>query len=273
MKSIILIAIILNILSCSSLPNSQQISTKYGDYVYRLSGEGSPAIILETGMGNDMTAWQSTIERFAERSQVFAYNRAGFQGSTSINTQRDGQTIALELRVLLKELNISPPYILVGHSLGGLYMKLFANAYPDDVAAVVFIDATHHDMREICKTADGNYCVNEIPWWAKIIMPDAVASEYKQLDRSLELSSNVKNFPHVPVVVLSSTKIPKGVEETDKDWIDSQRWQKYFTTLSPVSKQITCSSCGHHVHQDKPELVTEALDWVFEQLSDEDSIK
>ena len=256
---------------CTSGPNAQKASTKYGDYVYHLSGKGKPTIILESGMGNDMTAWQSTMERFEEHSQVFAYNRAGFQGSTSKNTQRDGRTIVLELRELLKELNIPPPYILVGHSLGGLYMKLFANTFPDEVAAVVYIDPTHHEMRQICKTPDGEYCVNEIPWWAKIILPDAVADEYKQLDRSLEFSSNVKNFPTVPVVVLSAGKIPKGVEEMDKEWIDSKNWQKYFTTLSPVSKHITCRSCGHHVHHDKPELVTEALDWVMEQLQIEDS--
>jgi len=261
-----LISVLLTLLGCSSLPNAQKTSTQYGEYVYQLSGKGKPTIILETGMGDDMTAWQSTIERFEEHSQVFAYNRAGFSGSTSKNEQRDGQTIVIELRELLRELHLSPPYILVGHSLGGLYMKLFANTFSDEVAAVVFIDATHHEMREICKTADGEYCVNEIPWWAKIILPDAVANEYKQLDHSLELSSNVKSFPTVPVVVLSAGKIPNGVEDTDKEWLDSQQWQKYFTTLSPVSKHITCRSCGHHVHQNKPELVTEALDWVFEQL-------
>ncbi len=266
MKVIILMFVILPLLGCSSLPNTQKKSTKYGEYIYHLSGEGKPAIILEPGMGNDMSSWQSTLERFEQSSQVFAYNRAGFQGSTSINEQRDGETIVLELRELLTELNISPPYILVGHSLGGLYMKLFANAFPDEIAAVIFIDPTHHEMREICKTADGEYCVNEIPWWAKIILPDAVANEYKQLDRSLELSSNVKNFPKVPVAVLSAGKIPNGVEDTDKEWLESQQWQKYFTTLSPVSKHITCRSCGHHVHQDKPELVSEALGWVFEQL-------
>ncbi len=263
MRVITTIFVVLSLFGCSLQPSIQIISTKFGEYSYQLSGEGKPTIILESGMGDDMRTWQSSFARFEENSQVLAYNRAGFPGSSSKNSQRDGHTINLELRELLKELNIPPPYILVGHSLGGLYMKLFANTFPDEVAGVVFIDPTHHEMREICKNPDGEYCVNEIPWWAKILYPDALANEYRQLDRSLELSRNVNNFPEVPVVVVSSGKVPKGLNKTDDEWVESQGWQKYFTTLAPFSKHIICRSCGHHVHQDRPALISEALEWVF----------
>lgn len=270
MKLIILLFVVISFLGCTTLPNAQKMTTKYGEFSYQLSGEGkgNPTIILETGAGDDMTEWQSSLSRFEQYSQVFAYNRAGFKGSDSQNKQRNAHTIAIELRELLKEVNIPPPYILVGHSLGGLYMRVFANTFPDEIAAVIQIDSTHHEMIKNCTDPEGNFYENPtgIPWWAFLILPNVVAGETKELCRSLDIASENKSFPKVPLVVLSSNKVPNGIEETSEKWRGMENQQKHLATISPTSKHIICSACGHYVHQDKPELITEALEWIFDKL-------
>lgn len=269
MKLSILTFVAVLLFGCTTLPNAEKITTQYGEFSYQLSGNGNPTIILETGAGDDMTEWESSLSRFEEHAQVFAYNRAGFRGSDSKNKQRNAQTITLELRDLLKEKNISPPYILVGHSLGGLYMRVFANTFPGDVAAVIQIDSTPPDFIKNCKDPEGNFYENPtgIPWWAFLILPDAVAGESKELCQSLALASNTESFPKVPLVILSSGKVPNGIEETSEQWRGMEAQQAQLATLSPISKHIICNSCGHYVHQDKPELITAALDWIFIQLN------
>lgn len=268
MKLIIFLFVVTSLLGCATLPNSKIITTKYGDFSYQLSGNGKPIIILETGAGDDMTEWESSISHFEQYSQVFAYNRAGFKGSDSKNKKRNAKIIVIELQELLKEANIPPPYILVGHSLGGLYMRVYANTFPDEVSAVIQIDSTHHEFIKNCNNSKGKFPENPtgIPWWALLVSPDALAGESKELCRSLNTASNNQSFPKVPLVVLSSNKVPNGIKETSEKWAIMQSQQEYLATLSPISKHIICNSCGHYVHQDKPELLTKALEWIFERI-------
>lgn len=261
MKIIILLFVVTSLLGCTTLPNTKKITTKYGEFSYQLSGNGNPTIILEAGWGDDMTEWKSSLHRFEQFSQVFTYNRAGFKGSDSQNEQRDAQTIALELRELLKEANIPPPYILVGHSFGGLYMRVYANTYPSDVSAVIQIDATHHEFFpdpafiKKCTKPEAIDLENPtgIPWLALLVLPNAFIGESKELCKTLDTASNNKSFPEVPLVVISAGGA-------------NQSQHKDLATLSPISKHIICNSCGHYVHQDKPELLTEALEWVFDKI-------
>jgi pimeloyl-ACP methyl ester carboxylesterase len=271
LKLFIYISILTSLFGCTTLlRNSQKISTKHGEFSYQLSGNsnGNPTIILETGAGDDMSEWKSTLGRFEEYSRVFAYNRAGFSGSDSQNKQRNAQTIAIELRELLKEANVPPPYILVGHSLGGLYLRVFANTFPDEIAAVIQIDSTHHEMIKDCKDSEGNFYRNPtgIPKWAFLILPDAMVEESKELCESLDIASDNASFPKVPLVVLTSGNVQNDIEKTSQEWEAIESQQKYLATISPISKHIICASCGHYVHQDKPELITEALDWIFDKM-------
>jgi len=94
----ILLLIALALIGCTTLSGSEKITTKYGEYSYHFSGKGSYTIILESGAGDDMTEWESSLSSFEKYAQVFTYNRAGFKGSESHNKQRDAQIITVELR-------------------------------------------------------------------------------------------------------------------------------------------------------------------------------
>ncbi|NEN83947.1 alpha/beta fold hydrolase [Paenibacillus elgii] len=112
-------------------------------------GSGSPTIILEAGSGETSLSWRNIPEQLAEFATVVTYDRAGYAWSEKANTARTGANIVQELHSALKKEGIDGPYLLVGHSLGGLYARLFAQTYPNDITGLVLIDARpENDERE-----------------------------------------------------------------------------------------------------------------------------
>lgn len=93
----------------------------------RVVGEGLPAVILETGMGEPLETWRDLPDRLAETTMVITYDRAGLGESELGPEPRDAMAVAKDLRALLTGLAVPPPFILVGHSLGGLYIRAFAH--------------------------------------------------------------------------------------------------------------------------------------------------
>ncbi len=171
------------IMGCSSLTNFTLVQTEYGEYTYFKSGAQMPTVILESGLGDNMTSWKEAISKMDNSRQIIAYNRAGYSGSSSLHSERNAKNIIVELRTLLQQVNASPPYILVGHSLGGLYMQLFAKTYPEEVLGVVLVDSTHAGKEPECSKTENDSCqpADEIPWWASAVLPNAVAGEYKSM--------------------------------------------------------------------------------------------
>lgn len=94
-------------------------------------------VVFENGLRGTLDTWSNVIAPLANLASVFAYNRPGYGNSQATQTPRDGITIVEELRLTLQQKGQSPPSILVGHSLGGLYMQLFARSHPDEVRGLV----------------------------------------------------------------------------------------------------------------------------------------
>ncbi|MCU6791346.1 alpha/beta hydrolase [Paenibacillus sp. WQ 127069] len=104
-------------------------------------GTGSPTIILEAGSGETSLSWRDIPDQLAKSATVVSYDRAGYAWSEKANRERTGANIVSELHSALKKEGIDGPYILVGHSLGGMYTRLFAQAYRDEVTGLVLVDA------------------------------------------------------------------------------------------------------------------------------------
>lgn len=117
---------------------------------YRLhlysSGSGSPTVILECGLGGISTDWALVQDEIAKFTRVISYDRAGIGWSESGPLPRASQQIVQELHTLLAKANIPGPYILVGHSLGGNNVQLYATTYPEDVLGLVLVDSTHEEQ-------------------------------------------------------------------------------------------------------------------------------
>ena len=106
-------------------------------------GQGSPAVVLESGIPGTALGWASVIEDIASFARVCAYDRAGYGWSEAGPEPRTISNITRELRDLLRTAQVGPPYVLVGHSFGGLVVQVYASRFPDEVAGMVLVDSSH----------------------------------------------------------------------------------------------------------------------------------
>ena len=110
------------------------------------SGSGPVTVVLEAGAANGSLSWYKVQPEIAKYTRACAYDRAGHGWSDSGPRPRVPSVIAGELHVALKAASIPAPYVIVGHSLGGLYARMFATRFRDDVAALVLVDSSHTDQ-------------------------------------------------------------------------------------------------------------------------------
>ncbi len=128
-------------------PPGQWIEIAGGRRLHVLcAGRGSPTVVLESALDASSLNWAWIQPRVATVTKTCAYDRAGFGWSDSDGAPRDAARIASDLHALLGAAGIPPPYVLVGHSLGGLYVRAFTGTHPDEVAGIVLIEATHPDL-------------------------------------------------------------------------------------------------------------------------------
>ena len=109
-------------------------------------GQGSPTVILESGLGTMSADWANVQPEVAKTTRVCTYDRAGNGWSEPGPEPRDPQQIARELHTLLGNARIDGPYVLVGQSFGGLYVRMYAARFPQEVEGMVLVDASHADM-------------------------------------------------------------------------------------------------------------------------------
>jgi pimeloyl-ACP methyl ester carboxylesterase len=105
-------------------------------------GESGPTVVLESGFGGGI-GWKEVRQEVGRFARVVTYDRGGFGASEPGPKPRTARQIAAELRTALGNAGLSPPYILVGHSLGGPYVRVFAATYPEVTAGLVLVDPTH----------------------------------------------------------------------------------------------------------------------------------
>jgi pimeloyl-ACP methyl ester carboxylesterase len=104
-------------------------------------GAGSPAAVLESGLGETSSGWSVIAHELARSTRVCVYDRAGRGASEPAPAPQDGAAVATDLHTALSLAQVAGPFVLVGHSTGGGYVRIFAGRYPKDVAGVVLLDA------------------------------------------------------------------------------------------------------------------------------------
>jgi pimeloyl-ACP methyl ester carboxylesterase len=159
-----------------------------------------------------------------------------------------------ELRAELRRQNVKPPYVLVGHSLGGLYMQYFARNYREEVAGLVLVDSTHWEQHlAMGNQADTPYNSRTavtlfMPWIMRREINDSVAAG-EQVHESPIVAG-------VPTIVLSSTRGPTG--ETPAARALAARLQDEIAADFPSADHVRVNDSGHYIQREHPEVVVEA---------------
>ncbi len=112
------------------------------------TGEGHPTVVLETGANGMSSGWAWVQPEVAKTTRVCSYDRAGTAWSEPGQEPHDAAHVAAQLHTLLANAGESGPFVLVGHSLGGLFVRAYAGRYPGEVAGMVLLDASHPDQLE-----------------------------------------------------------------------------------------------------------------------------
>jgi pimeloyl-ACP methyl ester carboxylesterase len=238
---------------CVSLPNTttEQIGNRRVEYV--LTKNGNDTVVFENGLGGTIDWWADVFPEISKNTTAFAYNRPGYGESDPVQTPRDGMHIVDELRLLLRSKAINPPYVLVGHSLGGLYMQLFARRFPGEVDALILVDSTHPAQLK------GKGSPSNWPFWFRLLYRVATSAVEKQeLNAANSTGESVLRLPALtgkPVIVLSAMQ---PMQEKSELADDANEKRKDIAQLYPGSKQIWVDS-GHGIPLEKPEAIITAI--------------
>jgi len=218
-------------------------------------GSGEPTVILEAGAGTDGSAWQLVQPEIARLTRACVYDRAGAGYSESPARPRDVGQIVRELHTLLANGNLAGPYVLVGHSIGGLYVRLYAVEYPGDVAGMVLVDASSEDQ--------------DLRMWS-LEPPEVLAAMDDPSDREgvrldakraamARLRGANRSLGDRPLVVLTA-----GLQ-SDEPGVspelrarESQVWnamQAELPRLSSNSAHVVAARSHHFIQLEAPELV------------------
>jgi len=144
---IILAGLCLRMFSAKPQPMGKLVDI--GEFKLHINSTGEknekPTLVIEGGGGMASEYYHWLSEGLKDSMRVVRYDRAGIGYSDASNTTRDPETIANELHSLLEKAGELPPYIVVGHSLGGPYIRVFTELYPDEVVGMFLLDTTHPD--------------------------------------------------------------------------------------------------------------------------------
>ena len=176
------------------------IDTGTGRSLYvRCVGSGTPTVVLEAGFGGTAHHWDDVHDALGRSTRTCAYDRAGLGHSLSIPGVHDAADEIEDLERLLDRGEIEPPYVLVGHSYGGLLARLFARDHPDETAGVVLVDAMGRDAtrRQLARWPESLAPARRRAWAQPVI-------EGVDLRSSEALASAVRTLGDTPLVVVSA---------------------------------------------------------------------
>lgn len=252
-------------------------------------GSGEFTVVLEAGLPSSSLTWAAIVPEVARFAKVCTYDRAGYGWSEAGRSARTAANIARELRLMLRNAGIAPPYVFVGHSFGGLVVQLYASTYPADVAGMVLVDSSHPD--QIHRVSDPRHLqalgiglgiaaplgihrlLVPIPQGRSDSRRPAVRATERELLRttrsvraaaaelrgiresSIQLAANPPNLGNKPLAVLTEGR-------RRADW-----WYELQADLAAQSDNSVwrvIDDAGHYIQHDRPDAVIEAIRHVIQ---------
>lgn len=219
-----------------------------------IGGTGTPTVIFEGGFGIGIPAWSTVQKEIAAFAQTVSYDRAGLGQSDAGPNPRDAKHIAMELHKALQKAGIKPPYVLVGHSLGGIFVRVFADQFPREVAGLVLIDPSQEAFEEWLQAHPSAKRKDEETQMAKAT--EGLRAEWAALTATYSQARAAKVPDGIPVIVLSATEDQSMPEEARKVWIEKhEEWIAHI----PGGKHLIVEKSGHAIQAHQPALVIDTV--------------
>jgi len=220
-------------------------------------GHGTPTVVLESGLGAAIGAWALVQPRIQAFTSVIAYDRAGYGLSDSpMKTPRSSDDIALDLHAGLHAAGIPPPYILVGHSMGGFYIRSFAHQFPSELAGLVFMDPSAEGWVETLRTQFPQVYQNMMAKEAS--EPEPLKSEIAGRQASEDQMRAAWPLPDVPVALLTAIQFqPDGSEaKIYQEWYKAHQ---EFLDRVKFGTHLVATNSDHNIQFDQPGLVVNTI--------------
>jgi pimeloyl-ACP methyl ester carboxylesterase len=267
------------------------------------SGHGSPAVVLEAGFGSDFLDWRFVQAGLSNVTTVCSYDRAGYGWSAARPGPRDADAVARNLHALLRAGNIRAPFILAGHSMGGLYVRRYAALYPRDLSGLALVDAstplqedrldpelTTYTEQQVRLLAGMSFFGLSRPMGAcEASGPDRDALKAQAEDMCRPAAGRIflremagfrdsgretlgGTFGDLPLLVIShdpkTQLLPAdfGVAREKKFQADWNRMQEDMKALSTQSRRIVVKGSGHNIQIDRPQVLVRELAGFVRQI-------
>ena len=250
---------------CPNIPadtGGQCVNVGAYELFMKVQGDKGPIVVFESGRGNGHDVWDKVAPEASQFSKTVTYDRVNLGYSQNMSNSNEPVTaklVAKNLHTLLHAAKLPPPYILVGHSLGGIYMQMFARLYPKEVRGVVFVDSSSPEQ----------------PFSSKLSASNPAYAEELGFTTSRQQVKKAPPFPKVPIIVLTATyhgyKDPnaklqvtlangqtKEITEKD-DQVLWEGWQNQLAKLSPYSIHLYAYDSDHAIQKYQPNLVVDAV--------------
>lgn len=211
-------------------------------------------VVFESGLRGTLDRWDKVLDEVSPGASVFAYNRPGYAQSDTTEAPRDGATVVTQLRQVLKHQGLAPPYVLVGHSMGGLYMQLFARKYPDEVLGIVLVDSL---LPRMVRKPE------EFPLMTRlaksVFFSNTVGREVDSIYDTGEKILALPSIDHKPIIQLvnapkSATAIPVDFGAFNREPANVA----FVRGLYPRAKKVVVDS-DHQMQSANPEAVAKAI--------------
>ncbi len=266
---------------------------------------GVPTIVIETGIWDSSQSWKIVQSNISTVARICTYDRAGYGWSDSGPNPRTFEQMTRELKVLLEKKSIHPPFIFVGHSLGGPISRYYQSQYPDDIAGMIFVDAIHKEIPIFSRTFRVvsqafsflsyfgvlrllfRFCpsMSANPQWTSSMQKTytachqtkikAFATCLKEWDNYetnfRSLKANARSLEAIPVTVISrdpKQPIRPGMTEEalHKNREELEKLKKQHLDESPHARFIVAERSGHLVQLDRPDVIIEEIQRMIDCL-------
>lgn len=239
--------------SCATSPASPADA----GYDVAMRGTGTPSIILVHGLGDDRATWRAVFEPLSSLSTTLAFNRPGYGRSPQTDRPRDATTISDEMRAMLNALSVPAPYLLVGHSLGGVYAQVFARRFPSATAGLVLVDTTLPGQTRYLRT-------NAAAQFATVtalmnLQNPTVRREFLDADAAESQIEQFAPYSAGPVVLLEATEPDAMSPQAFTEW----RHAHMRTLAESYHGELRQIRSGHFIQREQPRDVIAAVQSVL----------